>query len=84
MNLAVASAASATGTEVNEISLEENQSTMLPSVVVPIPTQIFAPLSALAELPESADRKHLHGLKYLVHRRSSYLRNQRLDQHHDL
>ena len=50
MNLAVASAASATGTEVNVIPLESNQSTMLPSVVVPIPTQILAPFSPLAEL----------------------------------
>ena len=42
MNLAVASAASATGTDVKVISLEENQSWRLPSVVVPIPTQISA------------------------------------------
>ena len=36
------------------MSLEENQSTMLPSVVVPIPTQMFAPFSPPAELPAVA------------------------------
>ena len=54
MNFAVASAASATGTDVKSISLEENQSCMLPSVVVPIPTQMFAPSSPAAELPAAA------------------------------
>ena len=50
INLSVASAASAVPTDVKVILLDENQSCMFPSVVVPTPTQMFAPSKPDAEL----------------------------------
>ena len=49
INLSVASAASAVPTDVKVILLDENQSCMFPSVVVPTPTQMFAPSKPDAE-----------------------------------
>jgi hypothetical protein len=56
-NFACASAESAIGTEVNAIFLFENAFTNIPSVSLPIPTQIFAP-SRPVKLPPAEDSEY--------------------------